>query len=225
MNNMNHVANMTATQPREKANSAGYFTANGLEYTRNDTVLFSGLNFKLYGGEMLQIQGANGSGKTSLLRILCGLTLPDKGEVHWNGKNVHEDSHDYLRDLSYIGHANGVKTELTALENLMVARAMAVPKEAVSNCAALERAGLADYENTQARKLSSGQRRRLALARLMITDARIWILDEPFAALDDTGKKLVKEMLTEHAATGGATVVATHEPVDIQHFKITIITL
>lgn len=216
---------MTAIQPCEKADFVGCFTANGLEYTRNDTVLFSGLNFKLYGGEMLQIQGANGSGKTSLLRILCGLTLPDQGEVLWNGKNVHEHSYAYLRDLSYIGHANGVKTELTALENLMVARAMAIPKETVSNLAALERAGLADYVNTQARKLSSGQRRRLALARLMITDARIWILDEPFTALDDTGKKLVKEMLSEHAATGGATVLATHELVDIQHFKITVVTL
>jgi heme exporter protein A len=174
---------------------------------------------------MLQIQGANGSGKTSLLRILCGLTLPDKGEVLWNGENAHEHSYEYLRDLSYIGHTNGVKTELTALENLVVARAMAVPNEEVSNNAALERSGLVDYENTQARKLSSGQRRRLALARLMITNARIWILDEPFTALDDNGKKMVKEMLSEHAASGGITVLATHEPVDIQHIKITMVTL
>ena len=222
---MNHVVNMPATQPSEAVNFTGCFTVNELEYTRNDTVLFSGLNIKLYGGEMLQIQGANGSGKTSLLRILCGLTLPDSGEVFWNGINVHEQSYDYLRDLSYIGHANGVKNELTTLENLVVARAMSVPREKVSNFAALERVGLADYENTQARKLSSGQRRRLALARLMITDTRIWLLDEPFTALDDTGKKLVKEMLSEHAATGGITVFATHEPMDVEHFKITVITL
>lgn len=214
--------NMVAVQ---EAASCNFFSGKGLGCVRNDTVLFNGISFTLEGGEILQIQGPNGSGKTTLLRILCGLALADEGEIFWNGKNIHDNRHDYFRELSYIGHVNGIKTELTALENLDIAGALAASGNGVSLREALVTVGLAEYENTPAQRLSSGQRRRLALARLLITATRIWILDEPFTALDDYGKRLIKEMIATHAAGNGITVLATHDAVDIQRHKINTINL
>ena len=201
------------------------FAANALACIRNDVMLFSGLGFRLEVGEILQIQGPNGSGKTSLLRMLCGLALPDAGEIQWDGNNIHDHRQDYFKQMSYIGHVNGIKMELTALENLTMAGALSVADKSISPLEALEKMGLAEYENTPARKLSSGQRRRLALARLLITDTRLWILDEPLTALDDEGRQLMRDMISAHAAAKGITVLATHDPVDIQQHKITMINL
>jgi heme exporter protein A len=200
-------------------------SANALTCVRNDVMLFSELGFTLTGGEILQIQGANGSGKTSLLRILCGLAIPDAGEVLWNGKNIHDQRQNYFTEMSYIGHINGIKTELTALENLAVAAALAAANHDISHQEILAKVGLAGYENSPAQKLSSGQRRRLALARLLISDTRLWILDEPLTALDDYGRQLMKDMISSHAAGNGITVLATHDPVDITRNKITMINL
>ena len=201
------------------------FSATALTCIRNDVVLFSGLGFRLDGGDILQIQGPNGSGKTSLLRMLCGLAMPDAGEILWDGKNIHDYRQDYFTEMSYIGHINGIKMELTALENLTIAGALAVTNQSISLPDILEKMGLAEYENTPARKLSSGQRRRLALARLLITNTRLWILDEPLTALDDDGRQLMRDMITAHAAGNGITVLATHDPVDLQRHKITVINL
>jgi len=201
------------------------FSANALTCIRNDVVLFSGLGFRLDCGEVLQIQGPNGSGKTSLLRILCGLALPDDGAILWNEKNIYDHRQDYFKEMSYIGHVNGIKMELTALENLTIAGALAVTNQSISLPDILEKMGLAEHENTPARKLSSGQRRRLALARLLITDTRLWILDEPLTSLDDYGRQLMRDMITAHAAGNGITVLATHDLVDIQRHKITMINL
>jgi len=200
------------------------FTANGLESIRNDITLFSGLNFRLNSGEILQVQGPNGSGKTSLIRILCGLVLADKGDIFWNEKNIHENRHEFLKETTYIGHINGIKTELTPIENINITRALAVANN-VSAIDALEKVDLAEYENIPAQKLSSGQRRRLALTRLLITQAKLWILDEPLTSLDDAGKQLVKNMIAGHAASGGITVLSTHEPVDIDQIKMIKINL
>jgi heme exporter protein A len=201
------------------------FSANALTCLRNDVVLFSDLGFRLDGGEILQIQGPNGSGKTSLLRILCGLVMPDDGEILWDGKNIHDHRHDYFKEMSYIGHVNGIKMELTALENLAIAGALSVTEKNISPHKALEKMGLAEYENTPAQKLSSGQRRRLALARLLVTDTRLWILDEPLTALDDYGRQLMRDMISAHAANNGITVLATHDPLNYQQHKITMINL
>jgi len=201
------------------------FSANALTCIRNDVVLFSGLGFRLDGGDILQIQGPNGSGKTSLLRILCGLALPDAGSVLWNEKNIQDHRQDYFKEMSYIGHVNGIKMELTALENLTIAGALSGTNNGFTPLETLAKMGLAEYENTPARKLSSGQRRRLALARLLVTDTRLWILDEPLTSLDDYGRQLMRDMISAQAAGNGITVLATHDPVDIQQHKITMINL
>ena len=216
---------MNVTMANQGIQSGNSFSANSLTCLRNDVVLFSGLEFTLEGGEILQIQGPNGSGKSSLLRILCGLALPDAGEILWNEKNIYDYRYDYFKELSYIGHVNGIKTELTALENLVIAGALAAAGNGISYQEVLEKIGLAEYENIPAQKLSSGQRRRLALARLLITNTRLWILDEPFTALDDYGKQLIKDMIVTHATGNGITVLASHDPIDIHHCNITTINL
>ena len=210
------------SQPAGVTNS---FSASALTCIRNDVMLFNGLEFRLGGGEILQIQGPNGSGKTSLLRILSGLALPDAGEIYWNDKNIHEHRQDYFQEMSYIGHVNGIKMELTALENLAVTMALAVTNQDISLTEILAKMGLAGYASTLARKLSSGQRRRLALARLLISKTRLWILDEPLTSLDDYGRVLMRDMIMAHAAAGGITVLATHDPVDIQQHKVMMINL
>jgi len=199
--------------------------AHALSCLRHDLLLFEGLGFMLRAGEVLQVRGPNGSGKTTLLRILCGLTMPESGEILWQGKNIHEQRGEYLQELSYIGHLNGIKMELTALENLVIAGALAASGDNLAYQAVLAKIGLADYENIPARKLSSGQRRRLALARLLITNTSVWILDEPFTALDDYGKQMIQDLLIEHAARGGVTILATHEPVDEQRCPVITLTL
>jgi heme exporter protein A len=201
------------------------FAATALSCLRNDVVLFSGLDFRLEGGAILQIQGPNGSGKTSLIRMLCGLAMPEAGEILWNERNIYDQRQEYFNDMSYIGHVNGVKTELTALENLTLAAALAGRSNGCSPRDALEQMGLADYENTPALKLSTGQRRRLALARLLIADTGLWILDEPLTALDDYGRQLMRDMISTHAVRNGITVLATHDPLNYQQHKITVINL
>lgn len=201
------------------------FSANALSCIRNDVMLFSDLDFRLDGGDILQIQGPNGSGKTSLLRILCGLALPDTGTVQWNGKNIHDHRQEYFKEMSYIGHVNGIKLELTALENLVIADALSVTDNNFALLEILEKMGLAEHENIPARKLSSGQRRRLALARLLISDTWLWILDEPLTSLDDYGRQVMRDMISAHAAGNGITVLATHDPLNYQQHKITVINL
>lgn len=215
---------MVMPETNHPARAVTSFSAKALSCTRNDLVLFSELDFALEEGEILQVKGPNGSGKTSLLRVLSGLAVPDEGEVFWNGGNIHEHRQDYFREMSYIGHVNGIKMELTAMENLAVTVALAMTDQ-VSLNGILEKMGLAEYENTPARKLSSGQRRRLALARLLIANTRLWILDEPLTSLDDYGRNLMRDMIAAHAAGGGITVLATHDPVDIRQHKVTMINL
>ena len=185
--------------------------AADLRCERGGRVLFDGLSFRLGAGEFLRVSGANGSGKTSLLRVLCGLLTPSRGSVCWKGEPVAALREEYARQLVYLGHAPAVKGDLTAEENLSIActlAGVAASRDAVKS--ALARFALPD--DVPVRRLSQGQRRRAALARLALSGAvPLWLLDEPFAALDAEGIERLGALLAGHAEKGGAIVFTTHQ--------------
>jgi heme exporter protein A len=187
-----------------------------LACSRGDHRLFSGLSFTLHPGQIMQVQGANGSGKTSLLRTLCGFIQPDEGQILWRGKRVRELGEDYFAELLYLGHLNAIKDELSALENLQMSAGLAgytvSEKQAI---AVLRRMGLQRREHLPVRVLSQGQRRRVALARLLTSDAHLWILDEPLTALDVGAVGLMQELIGEHLSNGGMTIFTTHQPLQV----------
>ncbi len=159
--------------------------ADNLECVRGERRLFAGLNFKLEAGELLYLQGRNGSGKTSLLRMLIGLLPPEAGEIRWQGTSIKAQGDDFRADLCYLGHLNAIKEELTPLENLLAAARLADEDLSEDDALdALEQVGLAGREDLACKYLSQGQKRRVALARLVKEKRPLWILDEPFVALD-----------------------------------------
>ncbi|HXF07962.1 MAG TPA: cytochrome c biogenesis heme-transporting ATPase CcmA [Candidatus Acidoferrales bacterium] len=183
-----------------------------LACVRGDRLLFEGLSFALAPGTVLKVEGPNGAGKTSLLRILAGLLRPEAGSVLWRGRDIAACAGDYAADRRYIGHQNGLGLALTARENLRVAAALqGIDGGAVSLDAVLEAVGLPQTGNIPAVRLSSGQRRRLALARLLMGQAGVWILDEPLNALDRYGQALVSRLLTDHLMGDGVAVISTHQ--------------
>ena len=183
---------------------------------RGDRRLFSDLNFSLEPGALLQLTGPNGSGKTSLLRIICGLLSATEGEIRWLGTNVRSLGEDYSRSLNYVGHRNGVKEELNAIENLRVANGLAgVSLTPAAARTALDRIGLTGRDTLPARLLSEGQRRRLALARLLTSGARLWILDEVLTSLDRSAVAIMKSLIGEHLQNGGIAIIATHQELDL----------
>lgn len=182
--------------------------ADGLECVRQQRSLFKALSFSLAAGERLRIAGANGSGKTSLLRILCGLLTPNEGEVRWNGEPIDALREEYSRQIVYLGHAPAVKDDLTPAENLEFACRLA--GFAAKPDAALARLGVPP--DVPVRRLSQGQRRRAALARLVVSEqVPLWLLDEPYAALDAQATATVDALLAAHAARGGAVIFTTHQ--------------
>jgi heme exporter protein A len=192
-------------------------TAHGLACLRGDRLLFKNVGFELNSGGLLYLLGENGSGKSSLLRILCGLLMPEEGEVFWDRKNVKESAENYLLNLTYIGHLNGLKDDLTAIENLQIAARLAGNDASEKKTlAALAAIGIARCANLPARVLSQGQKRRVALATLWITQSKLWILDEPFAALDAASTEVLASRLGEHMANGGMVIITTHQDVLIR---------
>ncbi len=186
--------------------------AINLGCVRGDRRLFKDVNFSLEPGAFLQLQGPNGSGKTSLLRILCGLLAQVEGEIRWRGENIRAIGEDYFTAVTYLGHRNGVKDELTAVENLRVSNALNGIEVSVSKGhSVLKRMGLGGREMLPARLLSEGQRRRVALARLVVCNTSVWLLDEVLTSLDKTATLLVKSLIEEHLTNGGIAVVATHQ--------------
>lgn len=183
---------------------------------RGDRRLFKSLNFSIQPGELIELRGANGSGKTSLLRILSGLAGPAEGEVRWNGQNIRSLGEEYSGAVSYLAHQNGVKDELSALENLRIA--CGVSGNALSTAEArtvLEQVGLSRQQNLPARSLSAGQKRRVALARLLRSSATLWLLDEVLTSLDDTAIKLSRGFIGDHLRKGGLAIIATHQELDL----------
>jgi heme exporter protein A len=186
--------------------------AINLGCVRGDRRLFKNVNFTLEPGTFLQLQGPNGSGKTSILRIICGLLAQVEGEIRWQGANIRSLGEEYFTAVTYLGHRNGVKDELTALENLRVSNALNGVEVSVSKArAVLKQMGLGGRELLPARLLSEGQRRRVALARLVVCNTSVWLLDEVLTSLDKTATILVKSLIEEHLTNGGIAVVATHQ--------------
>lgn len=182
-----------------------------LECVRDDRLLFSDLSFSVAEAEVLQIEGSNGCGKTSLLRIICGLRLAEGGQVFWRGERIQANREDYYANMVYIGHLPCIKAELTVLENvraLLDTRSLSVTDAVIE--AALAKVGLASYEDVPGKALSSGQRRRILLAFVALSRAKLWILDEPLTALDVQGVALMESMIVEHRATGGSVIFTTH---------------
>lgn len=182
-----------------------------LECTRDDRRLFHALDFSLAVGEVLQIEGPNGSGKTSLLRILCGLRQADDGDVFWQGESLSDVREDYYANMVYIGHLPCIKGDLTVAENiraLLDTRSQSATVAVIDE--ALSRVGLAGFDDVPGKALSSGQRRRILLAFILLADARLWILDEPLTALDVQGVELMESMILAHKAAGGSVIFTTH---------------
>jgi heme exporter protein A len=183
---------------------------------RGDRRLFDKINFSLTPGMVLQLTGPNGSGKTSLLRIICGLMAPEEGEIRWQGTNIRSLAEEYFTAITYIGHSIAVKEELTSLENLRISSGLAgievSRKEAYS---VLGKMGLTGRENLAARLLSEGQRRRSALARLLTCGAPLWVLDEALTSLDKAAVTLMKSLIEEHLSKGGMAIIATHQELNL----------
>ena len=183
--------------------------------------LFKGLNFSVKRGEMIELRGANGSGKTSLLRIICGLAAPAEGEVRWQGKSIRTLAEEYSGAVAYLAHQNGVKDELSAIENLRIVCGVAGNALSTYDAQAiLEQVGLSRQQNLPARSLSAGQRRRVALARLLASKATIWLLDEVLTSLDDTAIKLSRQFIGDHLRKGGLAIIATHQELNLAAARI-----
>jgi len=202
--------------------STHFLQGTGLSCIRDDRVLFEELAFEVGPGQVLLLEGKNGSGKTSLLRILCGFRQPDAGQVRWCGEAIN-DSQFYAR-MAYVGHLDGIKKELTVLENLTMALALSQPGRYTIQ-QALARVHLEGYDDMLVQTLSAGQKRRLSLARLLLTENDLWILDEPFTSLDKQGIALFESLMSEHCANGGMIVLTSHHDivlhgVDVQRIHL-----
>lgn len=194
---------------------------SNLVCVRGDRRLFKDINFSLEAGGIMRVTGPNGSGKTSLLRMLCGLSRPEHGEIRWRGKSVRSLDGGYYGDITYLGHLGGAKDDLTALENLRISCALA-GTEVTEQVAidALQHIGLGGRELLPVKVLSQGQKKRVALARLLIGKTVLWILDEPLVALDTSAVGMIKEILEQHLAQGGMVVMTTHQEIDISAVTI-----
>jgi len=194
--------------------------ADNLYCERDDRVLIRELAFSLQSGEVMQIEGPNGSGKTTLLRILCGLSDDYEGEIFWQGESIARVAQAFRRDTLYFGHLTGVKFSLTARENLrwlLQLKGISVVQTELDEHIdrALQQVGLLSYEDVPVYSLSAGQKRRVALARLLIEPARLWVLDEPFTAIDRAGVAELEQLIQQQAVAGGAVLITTHHALDL----------
>lgn len=196
------------------ASAAVQLAVVGIHCRRGGRMLLKDVNFDVVRGQVVELRGSNGSGKTTLIRVLAGLTPPSGGSLFWQGAPFSRGDQTYARQMAYLGHQNALGAELSVTENLRFFQqlqegAMREPLEA------LQAWGLVHVAHQPVRRLSQGQRRRLALARVWSRQCSLWLLDEPCAALDDAGAKLLDARLAEHLGQGGAAIVATHRPLGV----------
>jgi len=191
---------------------------------REERILFEELSFSVCSGDIIQIEGPNGAGKTSLLRILAGLSQPYEGSVNFKGKSINDDRELYNLNLLYIGHLAGIKGEMTAQENLAFNLALSGLDHTAAE-QTLSEVNLLGFEDALASHLSAGQHRRIALAKLWQSKAPIWILDEPFTAIDKNGVIKLEKLIVEHAKAGGCVILTTHQDLNISQDLYKKITL
>jgi heme exporter protein A len=195
-------------------------SGEALHLWRGEHHVLRGVSFSVAGGQCLQVTGANGAGKTTLLRAICTLVPLESGRVLWRGADQAADPDAFHAELSYLGHENALKGELTAAENLRFAARMRRRIEADEIRAALERTAVADSADIMTRRLSAGQRRRVALARVLLSRASLWVLDEPTSNLDQRGQALLSELIGAHLQAGGVAVVATHQSLSLANSQL-----
>jgi heme exporter protein A len=197
--------------------NSSLLTVNDLRFERDDIAVINDACLTLDDGEILQIEGPNGSGKTTLLRILTTALQSSGGEILYQGQILSECRFDYLSNILFLGHQSALKLTLTAEENLSWITSELPGSVSVLN--ALERVGLRGYSDIPCHSLSAGQQRRVALARLLLSNAKIWFLDEPFAALDGQGVQFVEQCMERHVNGGGAVMLTTHQPIGMESVR------
>lgn len=190
-----------------------------LDFERDQKTIFSNLEFGIKAGGILQISGPNGCGKTTLLKILCGLTQPTKGEILWQGESIVHCRAHYSANLYYLGHQAGIKAGLTVRENLQLALALSATRSEFSLESAIAAVGLQGYEEVFSGSLSAGQQRRVLFAKLLLVKARLWFLDEPFVALDCAGINMVESLIYNHLKFQGMIVLTSHQPFDLKNIS------
>lgn len=196
-------------------------TATGLSCIRGERCLFTELDLAVGPGEWLHVQGENGTGKTSLLRILAGLSPPAAGEIRWNGEPTRALAEDFRKELLFLGHHGAVKEELTPFENLSLAAQLdGTTLDEAAALKALARFGLRGREDLAVRFLSAGQKRRVLLARLAVRQATLWILDEPFTALDVKAVEMLSGLIVEHVTNGGIAILTSHQAIPLPNGKV-----
>jgi heme exporter protein A len=192
------------------------FCVSNLSCARGDKRLFSGVSFSLQPGQWLHLEGNNGVGKTSLLRLVCGLSALEEGEITWNNQAVSKDPQTFRANLAYLGHQLALKDDLSPLENLQIDAAIVGRQLTASDAKqALAQMGLRGRENLPVRVLSQGQKRRTALARLLVSSAKLWVLDEPFVALDTMAQNALSEVINAHLAKQGMVLLTSHQAVSL----------
>ncbi|MEZ5529985.1 MAG: cytochrome c biogenesis heme-transporting ATPase CcmA [Porticoccaceae bacterium] len=198
---------------------AAILSLDAIAFERDDRVLFSGVSLSLAAGDILQVEGPNGAGKTTLLRIIATALNPTAGQLLWQGVEVSRQRQLYLQDLLFLGHLPALKQSLSPIENLQWWRRVHPDQSELDSMAVLARIGLQGYEDVPCYTLSAGQQRRAALARLLVTEARIWVLDEPFTAIDKQGVAELETLLVNHASRGGVVLLSTHQDVGIANIR------
>ena len=197
--------------------SACLIRTENLCFERDEIKVIDRVNLELNSGDLLQVEGCNGSGKTTLLRLLTTAIKPTSGRIFYQGKKLSDCRYEYCSNIIFIGHQIALKERLTPVENLNWLSPIGLSQDSINR--ALDLVGLRDFETAPSWSLSAGQKRRVALARLIVSNAKIWFLDEPFTAIDTQGIGLMKQLIDDHVSKGGAVVFSTHKSVDMKNVR------